>query len=159
SIVDRMVGAPERLVFEGPPVLVPPLKQDSRHPIAIEGDVLDTLATCPPLTLVEQARLEDLKARERHRIPPQVATLRPKFSAARAEDLVKRTGVSMQAAKQTVERWCEGILLPDIALPFDDPQLAGCTVGDVLADPDRFEGATLADPLEGIEYGRCVAKV
>jgi hypothetical protein len=34
-----------------------------------------------------------------------------------------------------------------------------CTVGDVLADPDRFEGATLADPLEGVDYGRCVAKV
>src|SRR5262249_29777490 len=28
SIVDRMVGAPERLVFEGNPILVPPLRQD-----------------------------------------------------------------------------------------------------------------------------------
>ena len=28
SIVDRMVGAPERLVFEGAPVLDPPLAQD-----------------------------------------------------------------------------------------------------------------------------------
>jgi hypothetical protein len=36
SIVDRMVGGPERLVFEGGPVLVPPLQQDkaSRRPIA-----------------------------------------------------------------------------------------------------------------------------
>jgi hypothetical protein len=34
SIVDRMVGAPERLVFEGPPLLEPPLAQDqeSRRP-------------------------------------------------------------------------------------------------------------------------------
>jgi hypothetical protein len=30
SIVDRMVGGPERLVFEGPPVLVPPLAQDAK---------------------------------------------------------------------------------------------------------------------------------
>jgi hypothetical protein len=29
----------------------------------------------------------------------------------------------------------------------------------VLADPGRFEGETLADPLEGVAYGRCVAKV
>ena len=43
-------------------------------------------------------------------------------------------------------------------LPFDDPMLAGRTVGDVLADPERFEGETLADPLEGVAYGRCVAK-
>jgi hypothetical protein len=39
SIVDRMVGAPERLVFEGPPVLVKPLVQDatSRKPTVIMG--------------------------------------------------------------------------------------------------------------------------
>ena len=30
SIVDRMVGGPERLVFEGGPMLVPPLQQDRR---------------------------------------------------------------------------------------------------------------------------------
>ena len=35
SIVDRMVGGPERLVFESGPVLVPPLQQDkeSRRPL------------------------------------------------------------------------------------------------------------------------------
>jgi hypothetical protein len=35
SIVDRTVGGPERLVFEGGPVLLPPLQQDKerrRHP-------------------------------------------------------------------------------------------------------------------------------
>jgi hypothetical protein len=44
SIVDRMVGGPERLVFEGGPVLEPPLVQDteSRRPIAVDGAVLDT---------------------------------------------------------------------------------------------------------------------
>ena len=29
----------------------------------------------------------------------------------------------------------------------------------MLADPERFEDETLADPLEGVSYGRCVAKV
>ena len=46
-----------------------------------------------------------------------------------------------------------------MALPFDDPELAGISIADVLADPARFEGATLADPLEGVEYGRCKARV
>jgi hypothetical protein len=58
-----------------------------------------------------------------------------------------------------VERQCRGILLPHVVLPFDDPELAGITVADVLADPTRFEGTTLADPLEGVEYGRCKARV
>jgi len=37
--------------------------------------------------------------------------------------------------------------------------LAGKTVADVLADPGSFEGETLADPLEGTEYGRCKARI
>ena len=58
-----------------------------------------------------------------------------------------------------MERQCDGVLLPNVELPFDDEDLAGCTVADVLADPDRFVGATLADPLEGIAYGRGKAKI
>src|SRR6516162_11077608 len=66
SIVDRMVGGAERLVFEGGPVLVPPLQQDreSRRPIAIDGRVLDTVAVCPLLSIIDQARLNELKAKE-----------------------------------------------------------------------------------------------
>src|SRR5262249_55497703 len=118
SIIDRMVGAPERLVFEGAPILVPPLKQDkaSRRPVAIEGDVLGT-AECRSLSVVENAKLEELKARERLRLAPEVAKVRPKFIAEQAERLVKRTGVSMQTAKQIITRQCEGILLPNIELP------------------------------------------
>ena len=161
SIVDRMVGGPERLVFEGGPVLVPPLQQDkeSRRPIAVDGVALDTVAVCPPLSIVERARLDELKARERERLAPEMAKAREAFVEAQAKKLVARTGMSEKAAKQVIVRQCEGVLRPDIELPFDDPELAGCTVGDVLADPERFEGETLADPLEGVGYGRCVAKI
>ncbi len=51
------------------------------------------------------------------------------------------------------------MLLPGVVLEFDDPELAGCTVGDVLDDPDAFVGETLADPIEGVEDGRCKAKI
>ena len=161
SIVDRMVGGPERLVFEGGPVLVPPLQQDkeSRRPIAVDGVALDTVAVCPPLSIVERARLDELKARERERLAPEMAKAREAFVEAQAKKLVARTGMSEKAAKQVIVRQCEGVLRPDIVLPFDDPELAGCTVGDVLANPELYEGETLADPLEGVAYGRCVAKI
>ncbi len=42
-------------------------------------------------------------------------------------------------------------------MDFDD--IGVVTVAMVLADPDKFVGETLADPLEGIDYGRCKAKV
>ena len=101
SIVDRMVGGPERLVFEGGPVLVPPLQQDkaSRRPIAVAGVVLDTLAACPPLTIVEQARLDELKARERERLAPERAKARAAFIERQARKLVARTGMSEKAAR------------------------------------------------------------
>ena len=58
-----------------------------------------------------------------------------------------------------VELQIGGVLLPFVALPWDDPALDGGTVADVLADPQRFLGETLADPLEGIAYGRTKAIV
>jgi hypothetical protein len=161
SIVDRMVGAPERLVFEGGPILMPPLQQDqnSRRPIAVNGEMLDTVASCPPLSIVERARLDECRAREKERLASEAARVRAAFVAVQAKRLTERTGKSEQAARKIVERQCDGVLHPDIELPFDDPDLAGCTVGDVLADPERFVGETLADPLEGVEYGRCKAKI
>ena len=66
SIVDRMVGQPGRPVFEGGPVLDPPLVQDKakRRPVVVEGVVLDTVAVCRPLSIVERSRFKDLKAAE-----------------------------------------------------------------------------------------------
>ena len=88
-----------------------------------------------------------------------MAKAREAFVEAQAKKLVARTGMSEKAARQVIVRQCEGVLRPDVELPFDNPELADKTVGDVLADPERFEGETLADPLEGVAYGRCVAKV
>ena len=161
SIVDRMVGAPERLVFEGGPILDPPLRQDkeSRRPIAIEGDALDMVGACPPLTIAETAQLRELKAKWAHRLAGESAKVRTAFVAKQAKRLAETHRISMKEAMRTIARQCEGILLPDLVLPFDDPDFAGCTVAEVIADPDKFEGATLADPLEGIDYGVCKARV
>jgi hypothetical protein len=49
SILDRVVGSPERLLFQGAPVLDPPLAQGAaaRRPTATEGQMLDTVSACP----------------------------------------------------------------------------------------------------------------
>jgi hypothetical protein len=161
SIVDRMVGAPERLVFEGGPILDPPVAQDreSRRPIAVEGDVLDTVVACPPLTVIETSRLRELKAKTAHRLAGDSAKARVAFIERQAKRLAEAKGISTKEAARVVARQCDGVLLPGLVLPFDDGEFAGCTVADVLADPDRFEGATLADPLEGADYGICKAQV
>jgi hypothetical protein len=161
SIVDRMVGQPERLIFEAPPDLTPPLAQDKakRTPIVHEGGELDTIAACRPLTILERARLKELRAKAAFALAPDVAKSREIFVKKHAAILARRTRIEPRLALRVIERQCEGVLLPDVELPFDDPELAGTTVADVLADPARFEGETLADPLEGVEYGAGKAKV
>ena len=60
-------------MFEGGPVLAPPLQQDKarRRPVAFEGVLLDTMVACPQLTISEQAQLDERKAKERERLTPQ----------------------------------------------------------------------------------------
>jgi hypothetical protein len=161
SLVDRMVYAPERLVFEAAPILDPPLVQDraSRKPTVTEGEALDTVAACTPLTIVEQASIRELRSKEEHRLAPESAKARDDFMLLQSVKIAERTGTSRRQAMRVVESLCQGILLPHVALPFDDPELAGISVADVLADPARFEGATLADPLEDVEYGKCKARI
>jgi hypothetical protein len=120
---------------------------------------LDTKTVCPPLSIKEQARLEELKARERARLAPEMAKAREAFVEAQAKKLAARTDMSEKAARLVIVRQCEGVLRPDVVLPFDDTELAGHTVGDVLANPEFYEGETLADPLEGVSYGHGVAKI
>ena len=62
-------------------------------------------------------------------------------------------------AQRMAEARHQGILLPPLELVFDDPEIGTVTVGEVLRDPERFVGETLADPLEGLDYGRCKAMV
>ena len=161
SLVDRTVYAAERLVFEADPNVVLPLAQDqsTRAPVVDAGNILDTRTICPQLSVVEHARLLQLRSRAAQEIAPESLKAKKAFTKIRAEQIVQRTGSSLSAALQVARHWCRGILTPVVVLPFDSEEFAGCTVGDVLADPDRFTGATLADPLEGVEYGICKAKV
>jgi hypothetical protein len=161
SIVDRVVGSPERLVFEGAPVLDPPLAQDqeSRRPVAVEGEALDTVDACPPLSIVDEARLKELRVKEALRLAPERERARKAFIDLQAKRLAKKRSINFSEARKIVERQIEGVLLPDVELLFDEPEFSGSTVTDVLMNPGRFVGATLADPIEGLPYGRTKAMV
>lgn len=161
SIIDRTVGTSERLVFEGAPVLEPPLAQDvaSRQPQTVDGEpLLDSERLCPNLTIIEAARLGQLHAKAADALREEVKARKAAFVVEHKKRLVGR-GLSEADAERVSRQQCEGILLPSVELPFDDAALAGKTVADVLNDPAAFRDKTLADPLEGVGYGRCKAKV
>jgi hypothetical protein len=148
-------------VFEGAPVLDPPLGQDraARAPEWYDGEALDTRGSCPPLTRVERAKVAELKAAARAVLAPEAAAVRVAADRALAASLAERHGVPPATALRMVEARHRGVLLPHVELAFDDPGIGPATVAEVLREPDRFLGETLADPLEGAAYGRCKAKV
>jgi hypothetical protein len=58
-------------------------------------------------------------------------------------------------ARAQVDRWIDARELTGaFPLPFDKRELAGTTVETVLADPERYINKTMADPHEGVPYGR-----
>jgi hypothetical protein len=147
SVIDRMVGGPERLVFEGGPVLEPPLQQDreSRRPVAVRGDALDTLAACPPLSIGETAKLDELRARARQRLKPEAARVRAAFIRQARASSANGGLITSTADSRAAVRWHSP---PRHGVDLDDEEFKGCTAADVPADPARFEGATFTDPLE-----------
>lgn len=161
SIADQSVGSPERLVFEGPPVLVPPLGQckRAREPVVHEGEVIDTRKVLPNLTPQEKARLEVLVRQQKNEREAEAKELRDRHDERLSEELSQTAGVPVEQARQQVAQRHSGKLLPLHPLLFDDAMLGEVSVKDVLLDPARFVEQTLADPLEGVSYGRNKAKV
>jgi hypothetical protein len=161
SIIDCLVASPERLVFEADPILVKPIERDdeSRRPIVHDGGILDTVVACPPLMPAEQQKVDELKAEAKRQIKPQADKKRAAYIEKNAQELVECTGMSKEAAVRQIKSRCEGVLTSDTVLEFVDRELKGCTVADVLADPERFDGCVLADPIEGLSYGSTTAMV
>jgi hypothetical protein len=159
SIIDCSVRFGERLCFEGPPEVLPPLVQDTaaRTPVAHEGRAIETRVVIPSLTDYQLARVKEAKQRARLELGPRTAEIRAEADRRQAEAIANRTGVPFLAAMRTVAARHNGVLLPNIILDFD--HLGLVSVEDVLAAPDCFIGETLADPLEGADYGRGKAMV
>jgi len=158
SIVDRMVCAPERLIFEAAPNLEPPLEQRPRPATVHNGSALDTLTACPALTNAEEHEAAHRKAQSAQSLKGECAAAERRFIEERADEAVAR-GIDPTRARATAEAWGRSVLRPSAMLAFNDKKIGTKCVGDVLTDPERYLGKTLADPIEGIEYGRQTAKI
>ena len=154
SLIDRFVGSPERLIFEGAPIIEPPLEQARRDAVAHEGDILDTKFACPPLTDAEKDKVKKLKDAEAARLKPEMDKARAEWSEGHIKRLIA-SGMPEADAKAEVDRLIDTRELSgDFPLPFDHRDLVGATVAAVLARPDKYINKALADPFEGRSYGR-----
>jgi hypothetical protein len=159
SIVDRAVGYGERLCFEGAPEIIPPLAQDAakRAPVAFEGDAIRSDRAVLPLSEYERHRVKEAKDNSSRALGKSAAEVRNRHDEELAEKIAVKSGTSMATARRLIKARHNGVLYSDVELEFD--HLGLVTVGAVMADPDRYVGEALADPMEGVEYGRCKAMV
>ena len=105
----------------------------------------------------DQARVKELKDASAKKLKNDAAIVRRKYDNTHAEEISKNHGLPIETARRLVAQCRMGFLYPYQVLDFDD--VGTKTVADVLADPESYIGCTLADPLEGIGYGRCKAMV
>lgn len=161
SLVDATVDGPERLIFEGEPVLEFPLAQDaaSRRATYYEGHVVDTRIALPDLDPGEQVEYRHLLAEAKATLKNEADAKAKKADEEMAERVSKKTGKTFAEAYEQIKKRHRGVLMPDCELEFDDPALGVKTVADVLSNPEIYIGETLADPLEGVAYGRTKAMI
>ena len=141
SIVDHTVGQPERLLYEGKPVLGRGLTQDAavRRACVVEGRALNTTAVV--LTEAEKAELAALQAAESPRYVKQANAVHEAWVAEHGSSETNRLAAEHHQ------------LLPDFTLHFNNRALGMATVAEVLADVDKYANKYLADPLDGVEEG------
>ena len=145
TIVDTAVWKPERLVFEADPILDPGFSQGPRPARVHEGGLL----ACPSdLDANDEAQFEKLLAMARTAAEPEAVAKRKVWEEARIGEIVAAGG-DRHNARRTVEQWSSGVLLPDATIEFEDPEIGCVTVAQILENPERFDGETCFDPIEG----------
>ena len=163
SIADQAVGTAEHLSFEGPPVVVAPLIQDAdtRKPKATDGKLADTRTALPGLTAAEKHTLQAMRDAMATGLSVKAAEATRVHVDALATRILKDPKCKTPAGllRDRLMQAYHGRLAPEFPLEFDDPAIGVRSVAEVLADPARFIGETLSDPLEGPSYGRCKAMI
>jgi hypothetical protein len=159
SPIDCAVAAPEGLKFEGAPFLETPIVQDTtcRTAMATEGKAIDTATVAPPLSEHERSQVAQLREQSGRALRDEMVALQNRYDNEHATKLAEQGGIPRATARRLISQARSGTIYPHHLLDFDD--LGEVPVSEVLTNPARYVGMTLADPLEGAEYGRCKAKV
>ena len=91
--------------------------------------MVDSVVACPPLSIVEQQTLRPAEGAGAGALAGECAAKRAAWIASRTAEMVARTGMTVAEAAAVLEKQADGLLLSSVVLEFDDPDLAGATVG------------------------------
>ena len=158
TLIDAAVFSGERLDFTGRPVIESD-ELDYSPPTSEyrPGNYLDTKALAD-LTDTEENEYQRLLGEAKEAIHPKAEKKLGEWVDEKIKEMVE-AGATETTAKQQVAQIAAGKtkdLPTDFVLHF--ATLGTTTVRQVLDNPKKYNGQALADPIEGIEYGRTTAK-
>lgn len=148
TVFDRKVVEPQQPLFAGGAHCLDGITQRRPEPVFSSGGYLNTRAL-PSLTPEEEERYRRAEQTARQAGEAEARSVRMAYQKGEVNRLVDR-GVSMELARRTIVSRLGGTLLGSDVLLFAEH--GKVTVADVLANLDRFDEASLHDPVEP-EYG------
>ena len=156
SIIDACVYQPERLDFAGGADCVAPLTQRRPQALLFNPDAgeMDTRTALPDLTAGEEAKRREIVGVLKAAAKPQSVEARGKWAEEQVGRLLAKTGDTPVSNPKRAGKLLEVYrnaaehhdLFGEFELAMADGRLV--TVGEILAEPDRYHGKRCADPLE-----------
>jgi len=152
GLVDVAVGTPERLIFEAPPVLHPPVAREAVPPVIHRGKALAAPVNGSDVT--ERARAAWDAETQAHQ--PQADVRKEQFIHDTATEQTKLNKKPYAENRARITRLVEtsdgGLIDDDQWLQFSDGTWH--RVGDILDNADQYDRQALPDPIEGMAGGR-----
>lgn len=150
ALIDLSVFSPERLIFEGAPILPDGWSQERPAPKVVDGGWLPVEILTTPLTTRERLQFQQALAEDKARYGDKAEVAAARY---RDREMGKLVGAGMQHAdaRRLVEARRAGVVDADEWLYFQggtEPVKAS----QVLLSPHQYAGRYLADPVEP-DYG------
>ena len=158
TCIDGSVFSPERLDFVGKPVLLGEgLSYTAPEPKYIDGGMLD-LSTLPELDEADLSFVNDLIEAAKEAIDEDSKDKAEVWAVDKIAQM-EVNGTEGAKARKIVYTMlgndCKDIY-DEFPLEFANGEVV--TVADVVANHKKYDGKALADPIEGVAYGKTTAK-
>lgn len=154
--IDSAVYQPERLDFAAGAACEPPLEQRRPAPEVRNNDAppMDTRRALPPLTTKQEAELRRLVQAAKDKAKPEAARINAQWLERRVDAELARDGMARETHPREAQAKRDqfaavaatSILHDKFILYLKDGQTI--TVSEVLANPEKYDGARCADPLD-----------
>ncbi len=147
TLIDLLVGSPERLDFAAGAVCKDGLVQKLPAPKVKEGILLNT-ALLLDLTPDEEIACQGIKDRLAGLAGPSQAIIKAQYIEQEATKLSVEKNISINDARTIIEARQDHTLADGDLLYFAHMKGQPVAVADVLNDPSSYDNKPLADPLE-----------